>query len=307
MRFLLALPILAVVAYFVFAAFKYTRMISTIFLSLVYRPAPEEPTSGEGERIAILDSAEREIQALLVQKRGAKKLAIFCHESGATKESWEKYAYFLPDMGYRVLSFDFRAPLEAVDEKNSLSQWPTEDHVDQLLTVIRWAKKAFRQRTPIVLFGVSNGSVIALAASFRDPSVKAVVADGLFSMKEIFRDYIRKWAPILVRPNLFGQRYPGWVVNLFTNLGFWYSQRRSGIRFVDVEPYLAKRHAPLLMIHGEKDDYVPGGHQAFLEKMNRGGAGVPRVVVPKAGHNQAVLIGRDIYEKTVGDFLRKAL
>jgi len=61
---------------------------------------------------------------------------------------------------------------------------------------------------------------------------------------------------------------------------------------------------PLLMIHGEKDDYVPAGHQSFLEKMNRrGSAAVPRVVVPEAGHNQAVVLGREIYEKKVRDFL----
>src|SRR6185436_16414617 len=96
-----------------------------------------------------------------------------------------------------------------------------------------------------------------LAASFMDPSIKAVIADGLFSMKEIFRDYIRRWAPILVKPNLFGEKYPGWVVNLFTNMGFWYSQKKSKKRFIDIERMLRRRHTPLLMIHGEFDDYVP--------------------------------------------------
>jgi len=298
----LFLPAAAVLAYFIFAGFKYTRLISNIFLSLVYRPTTETPPSPGGERFTILDSSDKEIEAILVRSAEAKRVALFCHESGSSKDSWEKYAFFLPRAGFHVLAVDFRTePVEG--EANSLSQWPTSEDVERLLTVVRWTKKAFTEQPPIVLFGVSRGADIALAASFRDSAVKAVVADGLFSMKEIFRDYIRKWAPILVRPNWFGDRLPEWLVQLFTELGFWYSQRRSGRLFVDVERYLAKPHVPLLLIHGEKDDYVPASHQRFLEKQSRDQLGVRRFVVPEAGHNQAVTLDRQAYEAKVTEFL----
>ena len=124
-------------------------------------------------------------------------------------------------------------------------------------------------------------------------------------MKEIFRDYIRKWAPILVKPNLFGENYPAWVVNLFTNLGFWYCQRKSKRKFVDVENLLKKKHAPLLMIHGEADDYISGMHQKFLHRIGSYGMGSERLIVPKAGHNQAVTLGRETYERNIIEFLKK--
>ena len=126
-------------------------------------------------------------------------------------------------------------------------------------------------------------------------------------MKEIFRDYIRKWAPILVKPNLFGEHYPDWVVNIFTQLGFWHCERRSGRRFIDVEKLLRRRHTPLLMIHGENDDYVPGSHQKYLRRLEKARAAAAHFVVPQAGHNEAVTLKRDLYEKTVLDFLDKAL
>ena len=289
--------------YFIFAGFKYTRMISNIFLSLVYKPVIEEPGPVQGERITILDSAEHEIEALYLHRPRAKKAVIFCHESGATKESWEKYAYFLPSIGYHIVSLDFNKPTVPDEERNSLAQWPAENDVSRLLTVVRWARKVFRPGTAVVLFGVSNGADIAFAAATRDSSIKAVIADGLFSMKEIFRDYIRKWAPILVRPNLFGEHYPAWVVNIFTNLGFWYSQKRAHRRFVDIERFLGKSHPPLLMIHGENDDYIPDGHQKFLQRKNRGQLSVRHLVVPKAGHNQAVVVDREIYETHITEFL----
>ena len=230
----LILPFAVLTAYSVFSAFKYTRMISNIFMGLVYKPSWQPAPSSRGEKIGILDSSDKEIEALTVVKDKSENIAVFCHESGADKESWEKYAWFLPNAGWRVISIDFDEK-NGGTETNSLMQWPNEEDVERLLTVVRWSKRSYAPVSRLVLFGVSKGANVALAASFRAPSPCAVVADGLFSMKEIFRDYIRKWAPILVRPNLFGEHYPDWVVNIFTELGFWHCQRRCQKKFVDVE------------------------------------------------------------------------
>ena len=289
--------------YSVHSGFKYTRMISNIFLSLVYAPSADFSPSSRGEKITILDSSDQEIEALFIEKKNSKKLVIFCHESGATKDSWERYAYFFPDLEYHVLSMDF-GKKDNFGEKNSLSQWPMREDVQKLLTVIRWSKKAFEKETELVLFGVSNGADIAFAASSEEPSVKAVITDGLFSMKEIFRDYIRKWGPILVKPNLFGQNYPSWIVNIFTNLGFWYCQKQSKKKFVDVEILLRQKHAPLFMIHGEEDDYVPASHQKFLEKISKDKNILHRLVIPKAKHNQAVILGAETYRNHITNFLK---
>ncbi len=302
---LLVIPFLVLAVYSVHAGFKYTRMISNIFMGLKYRPFYEMVTASLGEKISILDSGGHEMDAILVEKKGADKVLIFCHDSGSAKESWEKYAGFFPELGFHVVSVDF---LNASSEApNSLSQWPVAEDVQKMKLVIHWAKKAFSPRARIVLFGVSRGADIALAASLDEPLVSGVIADGLFSMREIFRDYIRKWAPILVRPNLFGQKYPSWVVNLFTNLGFWYCQRASRREFVDVEKLLNKKHPPLLMIHGEEDDYISVEHQKFLRRLSVRGSGAEGLTVPKAGHNQGVTLDRDVYERTIIGFLNKTV
>lgn len=294
--------LIVILSYSIHSGFKYTRMINSIFLSLVYNPELDFSPSSRGEKITILDSSDKEIEALFIEKKDSNQLVIFCHESGATKDSWERYAHFLPDLGFHVLSVDFGRKT-AQEGQNALSQWPTPADVQKLLTVIRWSKRAFQKEMKLLLFGISNGADIAFAASFEDASVKGVIADGLFSMKEIFRDYIRKWAPILVKPNLFGQHYPDWVVNLFSNLGFWYCQKRSKIKFVEVEELLKRKHAPLLMIHGEEDDYIPSSHQNYLEKISKNRNTVHRLVIPRAKHNQAILLGGEIYIKSIIDFI----
>lgn len=304
--YLFAIFFLAVIAYVIHGGFKYTRMIGEIFLDLVYQPVVEPVRCTRGEKISILDSSDHEIETIFVRSSGGKKLVIFCHESGSSKESWERYASFLPDYGYHVLSLDF-ASRKVNTDKNALSQWPLEDDVERLLLAVRWSKKAIDPLVKVTLFGVSNGADIALAASGRDESICGVVADGLFSMKEIFRDYIRKWAPILVKPNIWGQKCPAWIVNTFANLGFWYCQRKTKKHFVDVERLLRKRHVPLLFIYGEQDDYIPAPHQKFLEKITRGRENVGRYVAPKAGHNEAVVVDEGRYEDRVVDFLKAVM
>lgn len=303
--YIFGIPLAAAAVYFVHSLFKYTRLISNIFLGLKYNPPHEIPPSTSGEKITILDSADRETEAILVDRKGSDRLVIFCHDSGSTKESWEKYAYFLPELGCKVLSVDFVGGPSSGDEKNALTQWPTQAEAEKLVLVIRWAKTALGPGAKIVLFGVSKGADLALAASFLEPAVRGVVTDGLFSMREIFRDYIRKWAPILVRPNFFGEKFPEWIVHTFSSCGFWYCQRASKKRFVDVERLLKRKHAPLLMIHGQEDDYISETHQKFLHRLESKKKDSGRLIVPKAGHNESVALDRDAYEKTVIDFLRK--
>jgi predicted esterase len=305
MLWVFAIPLTLLAAYAVYAAFKYTRMISTIFMGLVFRPNVDHIPTSRGEPLTILDSSEREIEALYLEKKGSKQIVIFCHESGGAKELWEKYASFLPDRGYQLLSVSFPEN-RSEDQKNSLTQWPEEQEVEKLITVIRWTKHAIAPDTRVALFGVSKGANLALAASLRDSSVKAVVADGLFSMKEIFRDYIRQWAPILVKPNLFGDHTPSWVINIFANLGYWHCQKRSGKRFIDVEELLTRRHVPVLMIHGADDDYISEGHQRFLSKYQKKG-NTTHWVVEHAGHNQAVVMTRAVYEDRIVQFLSEAM
>lgn len=303
-RWTLAGLLAGVAVYFIYSMFKYSAMIGRIFLSLEYRPASEETPSLRGERISILDSSDAEIPALVLERGDSRKAMIFCHESGATKESWERYAYFVPELGFHVLSLDLTAG-PSRDGEDPLSQWPTQESVRRVLTAIRWCRKAFREDVEIVLFGVSNGADVAFAASFRDARIRAVVADGLFSMKEIFREYIRRWAPVLVRPNFFGQTYPEWIVRLFAHLGFSRASQMTGRRFVDIEPLLQRPHVPLLMIHGADDDYVSGAHQRALERRNRQSRAEKHLIVCQAGHNQSVRLARAVYEKEISEFLMR--
>ena len=65
-----------VIAYSVYAVFRYSRMISNIFLSLVYTPSFEFNASSIGEKITILDSSAKEIETLFVENKGSSALIV---------------------------------------------------------------------------------------------------------------------------------------------------------------------------------------------------------------------------------------
>ena len=302
--FILSIPFLIIFAYWIYAGFKYTRMIGRIFSDLVFMPEERFSSAAiKGEEITLVDPNHEKINLLKIEKKGSNKVVIFCSESGESKESWEKYAYFFPQLGFQVVSMDF-TDYGNSEERNHFTQWPLYEETRKLSFVIDWVKKSFGlQEVQIVLFGVSKGADIVFAALSSDPAVKGVITDGLFSMHEVFGDYIRKWAPILVRTNLFGENYPDWVVAIFSNLGFWYSQKICGKKFIEVKVLLKKHHPPLLMIHGKNDEYVSEFHQKALEKNYKNCSVFHRLIVENARHNAAILVEPRGYVKKVSDFL----
>lgn len=304
---ILAVPFIVMLVYGVYAGIKYTRLIGRIFSDLVFMP--EERFSAvtvQGEEESIIGDSNEKITFLItVKPKDSNKIMIFCPESGESKESWEKYAYFFPKLGFQIISVDFD-DLQKDREKNHFTQWPLKEDSKKLLKVIEWIKKSNHTAVSIILFGVSKGADIVFAALHSDPAVKGVITDGLFSMHEVFADYIRRWAPMLVRTNLFGDKYPDWVVQLFANLGYWQSQRVCGKKFIEVRAFLKKHHPPLLMIHGQKDEYVSEAHQKVLERNYKNCSIFHRLVVEDAKHNAAILTNPEKYIEAITRFLSES-
>ena len=67
--FFFAIPLVVILGYTVHSAFKYTRMIGGIFLSLVYKPGEAQALSSIGEKVLILDSGANEIEAIAVENK----------------------------------------------------------------------------------------------------------------------------------------------------------------------------------------------------------------------------------------------
>ena len=157
----------------------------------------------------------------------------------------------------------------------------------------RWAAERFPGK-PIILAGVSMGaSTVLMAAGLDLPeTVKGIIADSPYSspvdiIKKVGRDIhlpVRLLFPlILLAARLLG--------------GF-------DLRQTTAAKEIAKAKAPVLIIHGEDDRFVP----CDMSREIYDACPTPklRLTVPGAGHALSYIVDPEAYKKAVEQFLELA-
>ena len=66
---------------------------------------------------------------------------------------------------------------------------------------------------------------------------------------------------------------------------------------------ITKVNKPTLIVHGEYDQIIPvaEGHELY---QNSGAKDKKLLVIPQADHNDIMIVDRDLYFKTIGEFVR---
>jgi pimeloyl-ACP methyl ester carboxylesterase len=321
---ILAAVLLLALALAVFILVRYIPIIATLFMNVTVRRGREHAERFEGEDV----SFETVDGVRLVGTLGpapddnpGAPIVVFCHEFTATRHSAVRYAWFLREAGFRVFTFDFRAHGDSgCPQGYAPRQWATQGEIFDLRSALRWLRGREENRSPdsignavkgpgpvfspVALFGISRGAVVALSVAETEASAVAVVSDGAFSTIDTLDAYITRWAPIFVpRPAL--RITPKAVFHFYRWLAFKLSQHRLSVRFVDVTRALKRLRLPVLFIHGGKDSYL-GTDQAQM-LCDLVDADKEMWVVPDADHNEAVEVAPDEYSRRIVQFLRRAL
>lgn len=163
------------------------------------------------------------------------------------------------------------------------------------LSWIEYAVKRFGDDIKISLAGVSMGaSTVLMAVSLGLPdNVKAIVADcGYSSPGEIIRKVARD------------QGFLPWLIYPF----IWLGGRIFGnfnLNEAGAAAAAAESRIPILIIHGEEDDFVP----CYMAKEIYDACNCEKelIMVPGAGHGLSYLVDSSLYERTVNDFLGRFL
>lgn len=155
-----------------------------------------------------------------------------------------------------------------------------------------YASERFGPDTPIILTGVSMGAAtVLMASSLPLPgSVKAVIADCPYSSPKAIIQKVS--ADVRLPPRL---SYPFVVLGalLFGKFKLWQSSPLEAVR---------RTRIPILLFHGEDDRFVPCEMSESIYAACRGPAEL--VIVPGAGHALSYFLDTELYEKTVGSFLK---
>lgn len=160
------------------------------------------------------------------------------------------------------------------------------------LSWVRYAVDRFGEDTEIVLSGVSMGAATVLMASDLGlpKNVKAIVADcGYSSPKAIINKVMRDSG----LPDKLMYPFVWLGALVFGKFNLTSSSSVSAVSESDV---------PILIIHGGADDFVPSYMAEEIYKECRSEKKL--LIVPGAGHGMSYLVEKDLYEKTVKDFIK---
>ncbi len=290
---------------------RYIRIMLNILKDtpppLAMGPLDFERIEGQIVRFRSFDGTSLRGMFLFADRKIPRKgMILFCHEFASDMYSAARYCRPLLKTGYDIFSFDFRGHGESsCEEDYQPRQWISDRDIDDALGALAFVEDYLEsQSLPVELgiFGISRGAAAAIIASLRNPAVKAIVTDGLFSTDITLEGLMKRWAYIFAKVKFVYENHPPafwqflrWLLFIFVHRKFrcYYPSVRKAL------PHMLCR--PVFMIHGERDSYIPDEQAQYLYSLMAGPKSL--WIVPGAKHNQGVIVAPEEYaEKTIGFF-----
>jgi pimeloyl-ACP methyl ester carboxylesterase len=241
---------------------------------------------------------------------GSRGMIVFAPEYQSDRHSCARYCRGLLAAGYDVLSFDFRGQGESASEEGySSRQWASDREVADMRGAISYAEHWLEQQgrpVEIGLFGISRGACAAILASEEHPSVKALVTDGAFSSDCTLEHFLKKYASIFAKVRVVYENHPPEFWRFLRWCVFWTCRIKLKCRYLSVRKALMRMTPrPVLLIHGERDSYIPVEQSRLLYALSA----QPKHLwtVPGAKHNQSVDVRPVEYARRTVEFFDRYL
>ena len=222
----------------------------------------------------------------------SNKTIILMHGWGMNRADILKNTYFLHDLGFNLLYFDFRALGESGGKTSSIGYLELKD-VSAAVRFLKETRPQFCEK--IGLYGLSMGGMVAICEAARNPEIACVVAEASYYS---FKRVVSRWAWVHHKVPYFP------LIPIILH----YIRKYLG---VNPERYSPKYNIPkiaprpVLIIHGRYDNLVPAAQAKMLFKK----AGEPKEIwlVPGARHNKCAEVGGFEYKQRLADFFRQYL
>jgi alpha-beta hydrolase superfamily lysophospholipase len=240
------------------------------------------------EKISFQTADGLTLRGWLAPGSDPQRVVVILHGHGGSIDYDLQYVPYLHAAGYSVLQFDFRAHGRSQGSATTFGYLERRD--------VQGAVKFLRERglTRIALHGFSLGGMVAMTSAPICPEVSVVVDDGGPAR---MRTALRGWC--------LERGIPAWLAPPLVWLALAATSLRFGTNLYRYEPVrwvgkIAPR--PLMLIHGERDQYVTD-----FDDLLR--AAKPGEVwrLPEEGHVTVSLNQRDEYWKRVIAFLNQNL
>ena len=232
------------------------------------------------------------IKGWFIPQPTSDKTIILMHGWGMNRADVFKNTYFLHDLGYNLMYFDFRALGESGGTTSSIGYLEVKD----LQAAIAFLKdtRPFACAS-IGLYGLSMGGMVAICEAAQNPEIKCVVAEASYYS---FRRVVSRWAWVHNKVPYF-PLMPIILHYIRKNLSVNPEQYSPKYNIPKISP------RPVFIIHGRYDNLVPAAQAKMLFKQ----AGEPKEIwlVPGAKHNKCAEVGGFEYKQRLMDFYKKYL
>lgn len=208
---------------------------------------------------------------------------------GSALRDYSGVGLYLIQQGYPVMLVDERA------------HWRSQGHtitfgIRERFDVVSWieyARERFGETKPIYLHGISlGGGTVLMASGHALPdNVKGIIADCPFNDAEEIIRYV--CVLIKLNPDLC------WPAVKLSALIYG----RFNINKTTAAKEAAKSTKPIMIIHGDGDDFVPERMSAEVQKANP--AMIERHLIADAGHGLGYYYDPRQYESLVEDFIKR--
>ena len=220
------------------------------------------------------------------------KTIVLMHGWGMNRADIFKNTYFLRDLGYNLMYFDFRALGESSGTVNSIGYLEVRD-LQAAIAFLKATRPFACQK--IGLYGLSMGGMVAIYEAATNSEITCVAAEASYYS---FRKVVSRWAWLHNRVPYFPLMA---IILHYIRKDLEANPEKFSPKFN--VPKIAPR--PIFIIHGRYDNLVPAAQAKLLYK----NAGDPKEIwiVPGAKHNKCAEVGGFEYKQRLGDFFRKYL
>lgn len=244
------------------------------------------------ERVSITSRDGLRLSGRYYHQTDGAPLAILCHGyRGTPSRDFSGGTRLYRRLGFNLLMIEERAHLKS--EGHSITMGVRERY--DVLDWTAYAIRRFGSETKIVLSGISMGAATVLMVSGMNPpvNVRAIIADAPYTSPRA-----------IMRRVLTSMKLPVGIVYPFLWLG---AELFGGCNLSDQSADAAEavKHArvPILLIHGEADDFVPCEMGRAIAAANPDR--VELHTFPGAAHGLSYLVDTPRYEQIATDFLQK--
>jgi len=219
----------------------------------------------------------------------SNKFVILVHGYGWTREGMYKYGLLFKKLGFNLVTYDLRGH---GDNKRCPTTMGLKDSKDlhELISIVR---EKFGQDIYLGVQGESMGAATALMEMKYNDKLKFVIEDcGYATLKDVAYYRTKR---IFHLPTKYVD-FAGFFLKLF----YKYSLN-------DVLPMenCKDSKTPLLIIHGDADDFVPV-ESAYKIRDSRNKESLTEMVIVKgAGHARSLPLDKDAYLNYLQNFLNK--